>query len=243
MKNIIKENIKELLRKFGLEYNGNRVGRMDSLLSDLKKRGLNCNVIFDIGAHRTDWSRMAGKIFSTAKFCLVEPQIELQSELEAFCREFPESRYILAGAGPEKCQSVLSLWDDLAGSTLIYGMEQSLLESGKQRVIDIITIDELIQDHGSPEIIKLDIQGFELEALKGGSTAFGTTEVFILEASLLAIEASTPEFVEIINFMFDRQYVVYDFPGFLRRPFDGALVQCDICFVKHNSFLRHRKWS
>jgi hypothetical protein len=33
-------------------------------------------------------------------------------------------------------------------------------------------------------------------------------------------------------------YVVYDFAGFARRPLDGALGQCDICFVKRNGFLR-----
>jgi len=47
-----------------------------------------------------------------------------------------------------------------------------------------------------------------------------------------------PVFSDVINFMLARDYVVYDFAGFLRRPLDGALGQCDICFVKKNGFLR-----
>ena len=39
--------------------------------------------------------------------------------------------------------------------------------------------------------------------------------------------------------MAERDYVIYDFPGFLRRPFDGALAQMDVCFVKRNGILRH----
>ncbi len=43
--------------------------------------------------------------------------------------------------------------------------------------------------------------------------------------------------------MFERGYVIYDIPGYLRRPLDGALAQLDICFVKSNSFLRNSiKW-
>jgi FkbM family methyltransferase len=45
-----------------------------------------------------------------------------------------------------------------------------LIQSGKQREIEVITLDELLvnSDIQIPDIVKLYIQGFELEALKGG---------------------------------------------------------------------------
>ena len=39
-------------------------------------------------------------------------------------------------------------------------------------------------------------------------------------------------FIEVVNFMFERGYVVYDFGGYLRRPLDNTVGQCDLCFVK-----------
>lgn len=248
MKSIIKNVFKQVgyeLRKLpkgtpGVDHRP--VGSMSILLEDLKSRGLNCNSILDVGANSASWSRMAKKVFGDAVFYLIEPQTEMKPHLEKFCSEFPGSVYFLAGAGAKKEVLTLTVWDDLAGSSFLPAANESLKSKGKQRDIEILAIDDLI--HASaiqiPELIKLDIQGFELEALKGAAKTFGKTEVYILEVSLFAFGSmqNTPLFAEVINFMLDRNYVVYDFPGFGRRPYDGALAQCDICFVKKDGFLR-----
>jgi len=250
----MKKVIKKIFKLCGLEIrkikqmsnvigSDNRpIGRMDLLLEDLKKRGLTCQTIIDVGANRTNWSRLAKKIFSSANICLIEPQIEMKKNLENFCQEFENSVYFLAGAGAKKDVLTFTIWDDLAGSSFLPKPDDELKNSGKQREIEIITIDDLINSLKVklPELIKLDIQGFELEALKGAEKTFGYTEVYILEVSLFSFTdvQGMPILSDVINFMLERDYVVYDFAGFLRRPLDGALGQCDICFVKKNGFLR-----
>jgi FkbM family methyltransferase len=250
----MKNLLKKILKSTGYEIrNLNRqkvpkgspyrpVGKMDYLLEDLKQRGLDCQTIMDVGANITAWSRMAKKIFPAANFCLIEPQIEMKESLEEFCKEFKNSVYFLAGAGSKKDVLTLTVTDDTLGSSFLPEPETHLRESGKQREIQIITIDDLIDSSGIklPDLMKLDIQGFELEALKGATKTFGHTEVYILEVSLISFfnMPGAPLFADVINFMMERDYVVYDFPGFYRRPLDGALGQCDICFVKKNGFLR-----
>jgi FkbM family methyltransferase len=218
------------------------VGSFKFLLEDLRNRGLNCKTILDVGANQGSWSRMAKEIYPEAKFCLIEPQIEMKEHLETFCRTFENSSYFLAGAGAQKDTLTLTIWDDLAGSSFLPKPNENLKGKGKQREIEIITIDDLVGSSKieMPELIKLDIQGFELEALKGAEKTFGNTEVYILEVSLFPFGdvPGIPIFSDVINFMLEREYVAYDFPGFLRRPLDGALGQCDICFVKKNGFLR-----
>jgi len=218
------------------------VGSMKFLLEDLKQRGLNCKTILDIGANHAHWSRMAKHIFPDARFCLIEPLTELKPELDAFCNEFHGSTYISAGAGPQKNKITLTPWDYLAGSSVLPAPQNDLKSMGKQREIEIISIDDLLSESviHNPELIKIDIQGYELEALKGAERTFGHTEVYILEVSLFSFNdvPGQPVLSEVVQFMLERDYVVYDFPGFLRRPLDGALGQCDICFVKRNGFLR-----
>jgi FkbM family methyltransferase len=247
----MKKKIKKLISTFGYEIklksktsqvpigsDMRPVGSMKYLLEDLKFRGLECNSIMDVGASRALWSRMAKGIFPESKFYLIEPQLEVESYLIDFCKTYKDSVYFLNGAGSKKEILTLTIWDDLSGSSLIYEEKNELLKSGKQRKIKVIKIDNLIEEEklDIPEIMKLDIQGFELEALKGASKTFGITEVYILEVSLYSFGA--PVINEVISFMLERNYVIYDFPGFLRRPLDGSLYQCDICFVKKASFLR-----
>ncbi len=72
---------------------------------------------------------------------------------------------------------------------------------------------------------------------------YASFEVFILEVSLFKFLKDMPIFHEVISFMADKDYFVYDFPGFLRRSYDGALGQVDICFVKEGGLLRnYNRW-
>jgi FkbM family methyltransferase len=247
----MKNSIRKLLGSLGYEirkldpfpvgsYN-RPVGDMKKLLEDLKFRGLKCKSIFDIGAHIGSWSTLAKEVFTDAAFCLIEPQVELKPYLKDFCNA-NTSVYHIAAAGAKSGKDTLSLGDDPSGSTFFPGEGELLKPAGKQRIVDIITVDEIIESGSSPvpELMKLDVQGYELEALKGCNTLFGKTEAFILEVSFFSFgnNMEIPGFSDVVSFMLERGYVVYDFPGFLRRPYDGALGQCDICFVKKDGFLR-----
>lgn len=216
------------------------VGRMDLLLQDLKARGFNCRAVLDVGANRTFWSRTAIRYFPEAKFYLIEPQQELENELQRFCREHESASYFLTGVGSKKEDQIITIWDDLAGSSFMPEVKDALLQQGKQRSVSVTTIDTLIQEEGMemPDLIKMDIQGYELEALRGANLTFGETKAYILEVALYEFMEGMPVFDEVIGFMRNQGYVVYDFGGFLRRPSDGALSQCDICFVKEQGLLR-----
>ena len=129
----------------------------------------------------------------------------------------------------------------------MYNKDEELVKKNKQKQVQVTSIDDLIEsgEMEIPQIIKLDIQGYEIEALKGATKTFGVTELYLLETSMFKFDDAPdmPDFTDIFNFMAERNYVPYEFPAFLRRPYDGALGSCDVAFVQKNGLLRKSaKW-
>jgi FkbM family methyltransferase len=213
------------------------VGDMVAMLTHLRRCGLQCHDVLDVGANRGEWAQRALEAFPEATITMIEPQEEMRVSLERFCRAHPGSRWVQAVAGATSGTSILTVFDDLVGSTVLPPPSEEQRSWGRQRDVRMVAIDDLF-DGPLPQLVKLDVQGYELEALAGATKLFGATEVFILEAALMEFMPGQPVLVDIIGFMAERGYSVYDLAGFARRPSDGALGQVDLCFARTDGFLR-----
>jgi FkbM family methyltransferase len=238
---------------FGLEIRrgaepgsrGRPVGNVKSFLEDIRARNFRPRGILDVGANRGVWTRLALSVFPSTSVVMIEPQDEMEEQLNELCREYPACHYVKVGVGRSQDTLVQTIWEDLSGSSFIPETDPTLLATGKQRRTPVTTIDSILKQQPNfyPDLVKLDIQGFELEALIGGSKLFGVTEVFIIETSLFSGISEWPITRQVISFMADRCYEFYDITEVLRRPYDGALGQVDIAFVKRDGFLRlNNRW-
>jgi hypothetical protein len=89
----------------------------------------------------------------------------------------------------------------------------------------------------------MDVQGFELEVLKGASETLRRTEVILSEISLIPYNAGAPLMHEVVGYLADREFLPFDICGGWRRESDGALAQTDLIFVRRESALRaHRQF-
>lgn len=216
------------------------VGRMDSFLEDVAARGLEVSSILDVGGHCGDWAAMARSAFPRADVLILEPQQQMKPSLDAFCAANPGCRWKNAAAGAAPGELTFHVWDDDTCSSFLPSVGMSFGLQTRPRTVPVVTIDALLEsgELKPPQVVKIDTQGFELEVLKGGSRLFGTCELFILEATLIPFLKDMPPAHEVLGFMLDRGYVLYDIAGTLRRPLDGALTQLDLCFVPETGFLR-----
>ena len=217
------------------------IGNLGVLFYSLIERNFDCKNILDIGANKGEWSMLAKKMFPDANLYMVEPLSEMEPYLKSFCREHPGSKYYLFGIGSRVEKRFLTTWgESLEGANFMIEENDHLKAKNLQREIQLVTIDKLIDDAKIPvpDIVKIDVQGYELEALKGAKKLFSKTELFIIECSLFEFSKDTPLVSDIMEFMKSSGYEVYDFAGFLRRPFDGAIAQVDICFARREGKLR-----
>src|SRR5438105_15588252 len=98
------------------------------------------------------------------------------------------------------------------------------------------TLDNIVADATLPRVnfLKLDVQCFELEVLKGASSILKQAEVVLLEVSLVPINAGCPLFAEVIAALDRNGFQLFDFCSQVRRT-DGVLWQTDLLFLRQGS--------
>jgi len=93
----------------------------------------------------------------------------------------------------------------------------------------------------SPDFLKLDVQGYELEVLKGAESILASVEVVFTEVNHIEIYRGAPLAAELIAWLAARGFALHDICNFMPRPSDGALWQTDMIFLRHDSPLRASK--
>ena len=240
----MKKQINHLLNKVGLHLKrslGLNVRFFN--ISDLRNKGFVPSSILDVGAAQGNWTKDCLKVFPEADYLLIEPLKENLASLTALCNRFSNIQFVSAAAGHISGYLSMRIQNDLDGSSFHKDADPRFI--GSIRDVAVLKIDDLIKNGriAVPDLMKLDVQGFELNVLEGANSALGNTEVVILEISLYKFLEGAPIFHDVISYMHKHDYVLYDIMTVMRRPFDNALAQMDAVFVLEHSRLRQsNRW-
>lgn len=209
-------------------------------LENLKAIGFTPRVVIDVGAWSGAWTARVHQIFPSAEFLMVEANPDKQQTLEAVAARLgPTVKLRMALVGSEP-RAAVTFYAMETGSSVLpetSGFERTVLS------LPMSTLDEVCSASNlqGPILLKADVQGYELEVLRGGPRALSLVEVVLLEVSLLEYNAGAPLMVDVVSSLNSAGFVPYDVCGQLRRESDGALGQLDIIFVRRDSPLRAKK--
>jgi FkbM family methyltransferase len=252
----VKDLVKALFGAAGLEVrrrarqpepgaSGRPVGDLLALMEDLRARGFAPASIVDIGANRGDWSAAVSSVFPDAAYFLFEPVAQFDPMLESFVARHPRSRFWRAAVGSSEGVVEMDMIFTQDGKPTTGSTLQAARHDPAYRVqktpVQVVTLDGLLASGGfpaPPDLVKIDVEGYEKDVLSGARQLLGRTEVFILECSLYRFWGTNLVFRETLALMQEYGYELYDFAGFNRRPRDGALGQTDAVFVRRESRLR-----
>jgi FkbM family methyltransferase len=241
MKKLINTMLQGIFGRFGFELR-----RKDSsgirhtlrgALEHVKRLGFAPAAVIDVGAAKGTFELY--ETFPNAKHVLIEPLEENTPNLMKIVESLKNAEFVIAAATKEAGTVTFNVHPDLDGSSLYLESEDSNV-NGVPRTVPAITLDGLCKERGlqGPLLIKVDVQGAELDVLAGAAQALQDTEYVILETSLFKFFVEGPQFYDVIVFMKERGFVLYDMLGYSYRLLDGAMSQVDLVFVKENGMFR-----
>lgn len=213
-----------------------------NVFSILKTAGFAPKHILDIGANRGTWSREVKKIFTDARFTLVEPQSNLKSYFDDLLKS-DTFVYLPIGVGekPGHFSFTIATRDD--SSTFRMSPEEAQSRGLTQVQVEVNTIDNIVMDSkfGVPDLIKIDAEGLDLDVLRGAKSIFGKTEVILVEASVVN-PVFKNDVLAVVAFMRENGYSLFEITD-LNRPFEKRVLWLvELLFVRANGPISKIDW-
>lgn len=177
--------------------------------------------------------------FPQAYFLLVEPLPDFELNLQSILGRL-EGSYVLAAAGGSPGEAVLNVHHGHLDGSSLYKESMGAVADGAEISVPVVRLDDVVRQKQlkGPFLIKVDVQGAELEVLAGASETMRQAELITLEVSLFEFMKGAPVLHDVVAFMKDRGFVTYDILPSWTRPLDKALGQMDIVFVKEGGMFR-----
>jgi FkbM family methyltransferase len=200
-------------------------------LINLRNLGFYPSVVIDVGAQIGTFELY--EAFPQSKHLLIEPVKEHEPQLLNICRQLPDAEVIIAAATSASGTVKLSVTPNLQYASVA----KTIKEDKDYRAIDGIALDDICRErhlHG-PYLIKVDVDGLEVDVLKGAVHILNETGYVIVESTLFG------QLYDVMDFLRERDFVLYDIVDNMYRPIDLALWQVDMAFVKKEGQFRQNK--
>lgn len=216
----------------------NKVPDPEVSLKRLQQLGFTPKVIYDVGAYHGEFTAMCASIWPASKIHLFEA---LPFKIPALKERFTSQSITIneCVVGEEEGAEVAFYADETASSVLASGSQ----EHEKRKVYQkMIRLDHYIANHApGPNFLKVDAQGYESYILRGCGEALRNIDVLLVECNFIEVYKEVMLASDLIGYLRQYGFVVYDICEIHRRPLDNCLFQIDFLFVKEDSFLRKDK--
>ena len=194
--------------------------------------------IIDIGANRGQFALIARDFFPKAKIVSFEP---LEEAAKTFRRIFsvdPMTLLYKNALGPihKNMEIHISKQDDSSSLLPISGLQDDIFpgtEEKETRIVEVKTLDEVLSDESieQPALLKLDVQGFEIDVLKGCESLLHLFEYIYVECSFVELYVGQSLAYEVISFLSTNEFALTGIYN-LSYSKQGFPIQGDFLFKK-----------
>lgn len=203
-------------------------------------KGLTFRHIVDIGANRGQFALVARECFPYAQIDSFEPLEEARSVFENIFSGDKLTKIHPYAIGPSEGKAVIHIAkaDDSSSLLPISSLQERLFPgTGEKetRIIQVLPLEHTLRPHEifRPALLKLDVQGYELQALEGCKGLLDSFSHAYVECSFVELYIGQALADEVIAWMRDHKFRL---EGIYNPVYDtlGKSVQADFLFVRTN---------
>ena len=206
-------------------------------LRRLKDLGFHPKHVLDVGANVGEWSRVVKLVYPDTEVYMIEGSQSCAPSLNN-----TGNWYTISLVGKEN--SEVEFFERPKGTGNSIFKENSKHFSSIRPVLrPIRTLDLLMSDQPSVQMLKLDIQGAELDALKGSHRILKGVEVVVLEISILEYNQGAPLALDTLAYLNELGFDMLDLLDFhhLGSDKNSFIFQIDVVLARKSSSLFKRK--
>jgi len=208
-------------------------------LADAIAHGVKPNTVFDIGVGcGTPWLYAA---FPEPQLVLIEALPDFALALAQLAAEHDAVVHNLALG---ECTGEIEIFVPAhavtgastkawSAETARYVEESGLSAGGRSLTVPVETLDNLNR-YEAPFVLKLDVEGAELDVLKGAERTLAATQMVIAEAALGRRHEGGTNLKELLAYLEDRDFVLWDFCELAQRRPGIAIVYVDVVVLRRD---------
>jgi FkbM family methyltransferase len=170
-------------------------------------------VVYDIGAARGVVSSCLAKLPNVKSIHAFEPIPEIYRELVANVKQFPKVSPHNVALGDTEGEALMYISGQTDSSSLLpmaqlHAEQFPGTEIKEEIKVPVVRLDDYVRKNRliSPNIIKIDVQGYEEKAIAGGKQTICQAQYCILEMSLKPLYEGSPLFDDIYQLMKDLNF-------------------------------------
>jgi len=192
-----------------------------NLYRRLKENGIELNNIIDVGCYKGSWTSKLKLIYPSANYYLIDPNDKYKDKLEVLGNFYHE----VVGQQKEERSFNFSKKETEETGNSLYD-ENSNIEFNKKTML-VKPLKDIVPNQ-TYDLIKMDVQGAELEIIEGSLELFQNTKFVQLECPIHHNNKGAPFFEHYINYMANSNFKVFDIDTIF---FNNKLMVLDLLFV------------